>query len=369
MNEMRGQPDRPSITISAVMPCRNEVKCIEPVVRSILDQQTPDGGFEIILADGRSEDGTREILDRLAEEDERIRWVDNEKKITPAGMNVGIQVARGRFIAILGAHNRYAHDYLAQAARLLDDHPEYDNVGGSMFLECETDTQQAIAEVFHHPFAVGGARWHDPEYEGRADTVFGGVYRREVFDRIGLFDEELVRNQDDEFNLRLIRSGGIIWHSPSIRSWYYPRKTIRAVFDMYRQYGYWKVRVIQKHRIPASIRHLIPGLFVFTQVFLLISILFGTGIAIAGLPVGRWLSGLSGLLFLIIMSVYGLIIGVASVRLAKRKGRQLLSRIIRAFLAFHYGYGIGFVEGIRDFVINRTGPSEKRSVLTREQNV
>src|SRR5262249_15800203 len=116
--------------------------------------------------------------------------------------------------------------------------------------------------------AVGGARWHDTAYEGPADTVFGGVYRREVFDRIGFLDEELVRNQDDEFNLRLTRAGGKIWHSPRIKSWYHPRQSLRSLFRQQVQYGYWKVRVIQKHKIPASIRHLIPGCFVLSLIFL-----------------------------------------------------------------------------------------------------
>ena len=105
-------------------------------------------------------------------------------------------------------------------------------------------------------------------YEGRLDTVYLGCWPREVFERIGLFDEELVRNQDDEFNLRLARAGGKIWQSPRIKSWYTPRGSLGDLFRQQMQYGYWKVRVIQKHRLPASIRHLVPGLFVVSVVVL-----------------------------------------------------------------------------------------------------
>src|SRR5262249_3984141 len=139
-----------------------------------------------------------------------------------------------------------------------------DNVGGSMMCLGQSRLQKAIAAAHHSPFAVGGARWHDTRYEGPADTVFGGVYRREGFDRIGFLCEELVRNQDDEFHLRLTRAGGKIWHSPRIKSWYCPRGSFKALFQQYAQYGYWKVRVMQKHKLPASMRHLVPGCFMLS---------------------------------------------------------------------------------------------------------
>ena len=122
---------------------------------------------------------------------------------------------------------------------------------------------RAIAVAFHSPFSVGGPRGHVPHYKGPVDTVYLGCWPREVFDRIGFFDEELVRNQDDEFSLRLKRAGGKIWQSPRIKSCYRPRESPGALFQQYMQYGYWKVRVIQKHKMPASVRHLVPGIFVF----------------------------------------------------------------------------------------------------------
>ena len=118
------------------------------------------------------------------------------------------------------------------------------------------------------PLLSGVPVAHDPNYTGVVDTVYLGCWPRKVFDRIGLFDEELVRNQDDEFNLRLTRAGGKIWQSPRIKSWYHPRKSLGSLLQQQMQYGYWKVRVIQKHKIPASIRHLVPGCFVLSLIFL-----------------------------------------------------------------------------------------------------
>ena len=149
-------------------------------------------------------------------------------------MNAGITASRGRFVAIAGAHNRYAPDYLRQSVAVLEE-TGADNVGGAMICEGRSRVQKAVAAAHHSRFGGGGARWHDPNYEGPADTVFGGVYRREVFDRIGLFDAELIRNQDDEFNLRLTRAQGRIWQSPRIRSWYSPRATLRSLFNQYLQ--------------------------------------------------------------------------------------------------------------------------------------
>ncbi len=337
------------VEISAIVPCRNERAHIESCVRSLLAQSSPTGGFEIIVTDGMSEDGTRDILMRLAEEDPRLRLVDNPGRITPCGMNEGIRAARGRYIAIMGAHNRYAPDYLLKSIEVLEE-TRADNVGGAMLCEASSYLQRAIAAAHHSPFSVGGARWHDPVYEGPADTVFGGVYRREVFDRIGMFDEELVRNQDDELNLRLTRSGGIIWQSPSIRSWYQPRKSLRGLFRQYLQYGYWKVRVIQKHKLPASIRHIVPGFFLFSLLFL--------AIASLAWPPAIWsLIGLAG--------AYFCFLGIGATLTAAKSGWSLFPALFPAFACYHFGYGLGFLKGIADFILFQRNPSKRMVFITR----
>lgn len=340
---MNGEP-----ALSVVIPCRNELGHIEECVRSLLAQVPVPGGFEVIISDGMSDDGTRDVLHRLALQDRRVRFVDNVEKTTPCGMNAGVVAASGQYIAICGAHNRYAPDYLSQGVAVLQE-TGADNVGGVMICEGHGLVQRAVAAAHHSRFGVGGARWHDPDYEGPADTVFGGIYRREVFSRIGLFDRELVRNQDDELNLRLTRSGGRIWQSRRIRSWYSPRTSLAALFHQYFQYGYWKVRVIAKHRIPASARHLVPAAFVAALVVLPPAALLW--------PSMKWA-------WLLMVAVYSLCSIAAAVRASLRSGVDLLPVMPLVFASYHVGYGLGFLAGLRDAVFARR-PLTASQTITR----
>jgi len=315
----------------------------------MLAQETCSGGFEVIVADGMSDDGTRDILERISREDSRLRMVDNPERITPCGMNAGIAAARGKYVAIAGAHCRYAPDYLRQSVQVLDETCA-DNVGGAVICEGQTLVQRAAAAAHHSWFGAGGARWHDPDYDGPADTVFGGVYRREVFNRIGLFDRELIRNQDDEFNLRLTRSSGRVWQSRRIKSWYSPRKTLRSLFQQYFQYGYWKVRVIQKHRLPASIRHIVPVAFVS---------------CLALLPLAALVWPVAGLAWLALVSSYALCSVVAAFSAANRRDWDVLFVVPMVFACYHFGYGTGFLVGIRDFMIVRRGAPNFAKKTTR----
>jgi glycosyltransferase involved in cell wall biosynthesis len=342
-------PSDKAPAVSAVIPCRNERSHIEACVRSVLQQRAVPGGFEVIVADGMSDDGTRGILARLAREDPRLRVIDNPARTTARGMNLGIQHARGEFIAIMGAHNQYAPDYLA-ASLNVSRATGADNVGGSMVCRGETWLQQAIAVAHHSPFSVGGARWHNVAYEGPADTVFGGFYRRETFDRIGHFDESLLRNQDDELNLRLTLAGGKIWHSPKIRSTYCPRSGLMALFRQYLQYGYWKVAVMKKHRRPASLRHVVPGAFV---------------LALAVLPLAGIFYGPLVFLWLGLLAAYAIANLSAATSAAARHGWRFLPPLPLIFACYHFGYGIGFVRGICGFLILRRAPALTFSRLTR----
>src|SRR3990172_3535326 len=262
--------------VSIIVPCRNERDQIEACLRSILGQDPPPGGFEIIVADGMSDDGSRDILRRLADEEPRLHIVDNPGRIVSAGLNAAVQAAQGKIIVRMDAHTEYSTDYVRECVAILKE-TGADNVGGAARTKATSYVQSAICAAYHSPFSVGGARFHNVEYEGYLDTVTYGCWPRRVFDRIGLFDEELVRNQDDEFNLRLTRAGGKIWQSPRIKSWYSPRGSLRALFQQYMQYGYWKVRVIQKHRLPASMRHVVPGGFLLSLAALgLLSLLWPT---------------------------------------------------------------------------------------------
>jgi glycosyltransferase involved in cell wall biosynthesis len=335
--------------VSVVIPCRNEKDHIAACVRSILTQEEPPGGFEVIVADGMSDDGTRAVLDRLAEEDQRLRIIDNPGRIVSTGLNAAIKVARGRIIIRMDAHSEYAPDYVCQCVAVLQEIGA-DNVGGPWVAEGKGLVSWAIAAAFQSPFAVGGARGHNPSYEGVVDTVYLGCWPREIFSQIGFFDEELVRNQDDEFNLRLKRAGRIIWQSPRIKSWYRPRGSLKTLWRQYVQYGYWKVRVIQKHKIPASVRHLVPGGFVLSLILLPILSLWWP------LAIWMWL-GLVGL--------YGVCNIVASLLTAAHQGWILFPLLPLVFACYHFAYGYGFLRGVIDFVILRRGPRRAYTELSR----
>jgi succinoglycan biosynthesis protein ExoA len=346
-----------SPTISVVIPCRNERTHIGSCISSLLEQVPVPGGFEVIVAEGMSGDGTREILNELSSTDHRITVVDNPQQTTACGMNRGIREARGRFIAIMGAHNRYARDYLHASLEVLQQ-TGADNVGGSMICEAKSELQQAIAAAHHSGFAVGGARWHDPHYEGPADTVFGGVYRREVFDRIGLFDETLIRNQDDELNLRLTRAGGKIWQSPKIVSWYSPRKSLSSLFRQYLQYGFWKVKVIRKHRLPASWRHLVPAAFILANIALMITAILTS--SMGSQLSWRWsLSAWLGLLALYSAASLG-----AAFVSARRRSWRLLPMLPLVFAIFHFAYGFGFLAALATWPFERTIGSDQLFTAT-----
>lgn len=335
--------------VSIILPCRNEKSNIASCIDSILRQEALPGGFEVIIADGMSDDSTREILQQLAKKERRLRIVDNPARIVATGLNVALKIANGEIIIRMDAHTEYAPDYVKQCVAVLNETCA-DNVGGPWVAKGDGFLGRAIAAAFQTRFAVGGSRGHDPSYEGVVDTVYLGCWSRDVFDKIGLFDEELVRNQDDEFNLRLTRADGKIWQSPRIRSWYKPRGSLRDLFRQYMQYGYWKVRVIQKHTLPASIRHLIPGTFVF-----LIAVLF---LLSFWLPLAAWCwFGLAG--------AYLLCDFAASFVTAARNGWKLILVLPFVFADYHFAYGFGFLRGILDFVILRRGQSAAYVKLTR----
>jgi succinoglycan biosynthesis protein ExoA len=340
---------QPAVTV--VLAARNEERFIEPCVRSLLAQREPPGGFELIVAEGGSDDRTREILDRLAREDPRLIVVDNPRRIAPSAWNVAIRRARGGYVAIMGAHARYPEDYLVRCFELAEK-LNVENVGGPLIAEADGYVQRANAASHHSPFSVGGASWHSLDFEGKARTVFGGFYRRDVFDRFGMFDEALVRDSDAEFNFRLELRGGTIWQSPVIRSWYRPRQTLGALFRQYMQFGYWKVRILQKHGRTPAIRQYVPALFITALVLLALASLTG--------------SAVPRVLLLGVLAAYAAVLIVASVTTAARSGWALLPILPVTFAAYHLGYGFGFLGGLLDFVVlRRSRPRRSMAELTR----
>ena len=246
----------------------------------MLEQDYPSDRVEVIVADGQSTDDTCRRVRQLAAEYPQIEVVciDNPGRIVPTGFNAALEEARGDVIVRVDGHTLIAPDYVQQCVAALE-RTGADNVGGRMNAEGETCVGRAVAAATSSAFGVGNARFHYSESEEWVDTVYLGAWRREVFRSIGPFDEEQVRNQDDEFNYRLLSAGGRILLSPRIRSRYFNRATFKSVAKQYFQYGFWKVRVMQKHPTQMRPRQFVPALFVLTLLALS-----------AGMAISHWCS-------------------------------------------------------------------------------
>ena len=341
-------------TVTVIIPCRNESRSIGACLDSVLAGDYPHELLEVIVADGMSDDGTREVLQSYHARHPQIRCpihcIDNPGRIVPTGLNQAIKLATGEYIVRLDAHSEYARDYISQCVAVLQSTGAV-NAGGAWRTKASGFWQEAIALGFHSPFSAGGARSRDVDYEGAADTVIYGSWRRQTLLDIGLFDEELVRNQDDELNLRLTRAGGVIWQSARIRSWYQPRPSLRALWRQYAQYGYWKVRVIQKHKLPASWRHVVPGAFVGSVLWLAALALFSVW--------ARWV-------LLLVAGSYVAVNLLASLWTCRRSAHwRFLPAMPFVFGAYQIGYGYGFLRGVLDFILLRRGARADFKTLTR----
>lgn len=327
-----------SINISVIIPCRNEERYIEQTIERI-SAQTGAGkifNYEVLFIDGCSNDMTADLIKKKCSNLPFIRILKNPWKITPSAFNIGIKNAKGRYICILGAHAEIADDYLINCLNTIRS-VDADNVGGPWIAKGYTYTAKAISLAFRNPVATGGAFSHRANYEGKADSVWGGFYKREVFDKIGLFDEELVRDQDEELNYRLLQSGGTIWQSPSIKYHYIFKNGLKALFRQYFYYGYWKVKILQKYKSLPAIRHLVPGTFVIS-VLLLSSLSFISYIFLN--------------LFLFLITIYAALVIFASFIICAKKENIVFLPVMPAVLTvFHVSYGLGFIYGIWDFIL------------------
>jgi succinoglycan biosynthesis protein ExoA len=345
------------LRVSIVIACRNEKKHIRSFLDSVVSQETQGADWEIIVADGISDDGTTEILREYQDQCPRLQVIPNPGRIVSTGLNAAILAAGGEIIIRMDAHTRYSPDYCRVCLETLEE-TQADNVGGPARTEASGYLASAVAAAYHSPFSTGGAGFHNPNREGYVDTVPYGCWRRSTLLRLGLFDPALVRNQDDELNLRILRGGGRIWQSPRIRSWYTPRSSLSGLFRQYCQYGYWKVAVIRKHLLPGSWRHLVPGLFVLANVLLLLLLATGAtfGAAWRWAPLRVW-AALAG--------SYALATIAASMATARKSGWRLMLVLPAVFLMYHVSYGLGFLIGLFSFPINSTRPVISESVFSR----
>lgn len=327
--------------VSVIIPTRNEERYLAPCLTSLLAGTYPPELLETLIVDGRSDDRTCEIARQYAVSNASIKLLDNPARVVPNAMNIGIRAARGRIIVRLDAHARYPSDYIEQLVRwLLQLGAE--NVGGVCIARPASDSPQAraVACILSHRFGVGDSQFRVGGLSTpvEVDTVPFGCYRREVFDRVGGYDELFVRNQDDELNARLKKAGGRIFLVPGIKTEYFTRPSLRKMASMLYQYGYYKPLVALKLGRPATWRQLAPP--AFTAALLLLPCAF------LALPwtVYVWTGTLvvhTGLNILV------------SVGIARRHGWSVLPCLLAGFLWGHLAYGWGYLRGLVNFGLLR----------------
>src|SRR6267143_6471971 len=321
--------------VSIIMPVRNEERAIARVLECLLAQDYPTDRMEIIVADGMSADGTRALVSAAAAGDSRIRWIDNPRRIMPSGFNLGLKAAKGDIIIMMGGHTELAPDYVRTSVALLQKGLA-DCVGGPMKTVGETSVAQAISLAMSSRFGVGGSAFRIGCSERKyADTVAFGTYTRDIMERAGPLDEEFVRNQDDEFNYRLRKLGGKILITPELHSRYTSRSSIPSLWRQYFQYGYWKVRVLQKHPRQMQLRQFVPAVFVFS---LLASLILAVVRPAMGVRVMLLVGG-SYLLTMLFVSTF----------LAFRSKWRLAPALALSFPVLHFSYGSGFLVGLAKF--------------------
>lgn len=316
--------------VSVLIPCRNEAAFIGRCLDSVLASDYPGDLLEVLVADGRSTDGTRTILETYAERDTRVRWLDNAAGITPAGLNRAIEAARGTILVRLDAHACIARDYLSRAVAHLE-HSGADNVGGLMrtIARDPGPFSEPIRVALEHPFGVGNSHFRTGAAGPRwVDTVFGGCWHRELFTRLGGFNERLVRGQDLEFNIRLRRAGGRILLAPDLHSDYYARTAPGSFLKHTWTNGVWAILPFAySDVVPVRWRHLVPMAFCG---------------ALVGLPLaGLWARPLWWL-GIFLASSYAAADLVASVHAAVReRNPRILPLLPLVFLGLHVAYGMG----------------------------
>ena len=318
--------------ISVILPVRNEERFITACVDSIFSQDYPSEKMEVIFVDGRSEDRTVEMLHAMQKNHPQIVVLDNPNRTVPYAMNIGIAHSSAPVIVRLDAHAEYPADYIRLSVETLLTQ-DCDNAGGVFETHGRGFMGEAIAEMLKTPLGVGNATYRLTTEDGYVDTVPFGCFKRELFDRIGGFDERMTRNQDNELNFRIRKNGGKIYLNHKIRVQYYCRDTMRGIMKMGYMNGKWNV--ITMTLVPGSmgVRHFVPLAFVLSTILLVLLTLITRSMLFGGLLALEW-------------GAYLLLDFFYSYTIAKEKGWKFFPVEVILYPAFHFAYGFGSLSGI-----------------------
>ncbi|MER0480303.1 glycosyltransferase family 2 protein [Streptomyces sp. Edi2] len=320
-------PQQQPPAVSVIMPVLNEERHLRNSVRHILEQEYA-GEMEVVIALGPSTDRTDEIAAELVAEDARVHTVPNPTGRTPAALNAAIKASRHPVVVRVDGHGMLSPNYIATAVRLLDETGAA-NVGGIMHAEGENAWEDAVAAAMTSKIGVGNAAFHTGGQAGPAETVFLGVFRREVLEQQGGYNEEFIRAQDWELNFRIREAGGQIWFSPELRVQYRPRPSVKALAKQYKDYGKWRHVVARYHAGSINLRYLAPPTAVCA---------IAAGL-VAGATVTPWA--------LIVPGGYLAAIAAGSVRAGKGLSLKARAQIPLALATMHMAWGVGFLTSPR----------------------
>jgi succinoglycan biosynthesis protein ExoA len=318
--------------VSVIVPCFNERHTICSLLRAIHDQTYPLSDLEVIIADGLSTDGTREVIRVFSDEHPNLSicLIDNPERIIPAALNKAIQAANGEVLVRLDAHSIPAKDYIERCLAVLESTGSA-NVGGMWQIRPSGDgwLARSIAVAASHPLGAGDARYRTGGEAGEVDTVPFGTFKREWVDRVGYFDKTLLTNEDYEFNVRLRQAGGVIWFDPTIQSAYFARRDLPSLARQYARYGYWKARMLRRYPESLRWRQALPPLFVLSVIVLGLASLF-------------WFPAC--LLMAVQLALYALLVFlVGAVRSFQERDWGILAGFPLAIWTMHFAWGGGFL--------------------------
>ncbi len=343
--------------LSVIMPVRNEGKFIDRCLGAVFAQDYPAERFEVLVVDGMSDDDTRDRVRRAGDTTPQpaIRLLDNPGRTAPCALNVGLTASRGEVIVRVDGHCEIAGDYLSRSVEALSVHGA-GCVGGPLATIGDGAVSESIAIAMSSRFGVGGSPFRVAPKERKGsegvqevDSVAFPAWPRRVMDEAGPFDEELVRNQDDEYSYRLRKLGHRILLIPEIRCRYYSRGSLRSLWRQYYQYGFWKVRVLQKHPRQMKARQFAPPAFVAWLLASALAAWTTPGALALALAAGAYLTADLA----------------ASASLARRHGWRHLLILPAVFPCLHLAYGSGFLAGLLRFAGRWRSKEEPATAVPR----
>ena len=337
--------------IAIGIPCLNEKPYIEECIHAIYANQfTDDIELSVAVIDGMSDDGTREVVARLMLQYPTLKLLNNTTRFTPYAFNIGITAQEADYYQIVGARHILSENYLQTALTILQNDTSIWCVGGRTINQYVNHTGEVIASAMSTSFGMGLGNFRTLSKSGFTDTVTSPMYPAWVFQKIGYFDENLVRNQDDDFNFRVTKAGGKIYYEHNISLKYYVRGDYGKLYRQFFQYGYWKVYVNKKHKTVTTLRQLVPPIFVVYLFLFLWTAFFGVYV------------GLLGVFPLLVYLFLGLYVAN---NLIKENPKLDLWDVFKTFPILHVSYGLGYLKGMLHFLLLNKQPSSKEKKTSR----